>query len=139
MGFVLDTVHKLVFEEFFDADSGEFLEIRCTPLTFQEYVLLTSGEMSRDAHAEMFTAHLLSWNLQNRLPDGDVVDVAATPEGARSQDTAFLLRLMTEWAGQLGSVRGPLGGRSTGGPQSEEASIPMETPSGSPESSNMPS
>lgn len=139
MGFVLDTVHKLVIEEFFDEETGEFLEIRCKPLTFEEYIRLTSGDLSRDEQAEMFAEHLISWNLQNRGEDGEVTDVPATREGARSQDTAFLLRLMAQWGSQLGSVHGPLGRRSTGGPQSEEASIPMETLPESPGSSNMPS
>lgn len=132
MGFVLDNVHKLVIEEFFDEASGEFLEIRCKPLTLGEWFALINEQLEPEAKVELFTSHLVDWNLQQRGEDGDPVAVPATREGVDGLDVAFVLRLLNLWVRQLGSVHGPLGGRSTSGPQSVEASIPMEAVSGSP-------
>lgn len=139
MGFVLDTVHRLFFEEFTDDDTGECLEIRARALTMQQWLRLVGGGMTREEELQLFEEHLVSWNLQNRGEDGDLVDVPATPEGVRAQDAAFILRLMGSWGAQLGSVNGPLGRKSTGGSPSVEESIPMEPLSTSPEPSLTPS
>lgn len=138
MGFVLDTVHRLVFEEFID-DDGEALEIRVKPLALGRWIQLREGRLTPVETVDLFVEHLLGWNLQNRGEDGQEVDVPADAGGVRSQDLTFVLQLMTLWTERIYQVPAPLGQSSTSGPPSLEESIPMEASSPSPPSSSTPS
>lgn len=137
MGFVLDAVHKLVFEEYADEDGAE-LEVTVKPLTYAEWAALDTGNMTVEDAVQLFEEHLVSWNLENRDSDENVVPVPADGAGIRSQDAMFIKGLVDRWARKIVDVNRPLGRRSTSGSPSLEASIPMEPLSESPPNSNTP-
>lgn len=137
MGFVLDAIHKLVFEEYADEDGTE-LEVMVKPLTYGEWAALDSGNLTVEDAVQLFEEHLVSWNLENRDGGGDVVPVPADGGGIRSQDAMFIKGLVDRWARKIVDVNRPLGRRSTSGSPSLEASIPMEPLSESPPNLPMP-
>ena len=70
----------------------------------------------------MFVAEVVrDWNLEDN--DGQPIPVSA--EGLAAVPVDFLMRLVTEWAGQVGSVAAPLVSPSSNGRPSVEASLPM--------------
>lgn len=138
MGFVLNSVHRLVFDELLDED-GQPLEVRVKPLTFAEWAELDGGGMTVQAAVQLFIDHLVSWNLENGDDDGNTTPVPATAEGVKSQDAMFVNGLVGKWARKVVEVSRPLERPSTSGQPSLEASIPMEALSPNPESLPTPS
>ena len=70
----------------------------------------------------MFVAEVVrGWTLED--DDGQPIPVSAERLAAVPVD--FLMRLVTEWAGQVGSVAAPLVSPSSNGRPSVEASLPM--------------
>ena len=67
---------------------------------------------------------IVGWNLQH--DDGTPIPLSA--EGMQAVPFDFLMRLVTEWAGQVGQVPAPLVSASSNGKQSVEASLPMASP-----------
>ena len=80
--------------------------------------LAVLGELS-----EVFADALLDWNLED--PDSGE-PVPATLAGVKAQDTDFILPIIKAWFEGVAGVAGPLGPRSTDGPQSGPPPIPME-------------
>ena len=70
----------------------------------------------------MFVAEVVrGWNLE----DAEGQPVPLTSDGLASVPLDFLMRLITEWANQVGSVAAPLVSASSNGRPSVEASLPM--------------
>jgi hypothetical protein len=133
---------KLIFEDL----EFEGLEIRVHAATMQDFLAVTrwttgawvpgenidhaarlnimTGEW--ETICDRFADVLIEWNLER---DGD--PVPATREGLRSQVPDFVRAIIGAWTDSVTGVSRPLEKPSSIGDSALEASIPMETLSGS--------
>jgi hypothetical protein len=127
-------IHKLTFDDTQGDLAG--LEVRLHSLTVGQLLdmgrLADQAEQSRE-NTERFFADfaqcLVSWNVEDEVPDADGVGVQAIPatlDGVRSCDLDFITRITKAWMEAISGVPDPLDGGSNSGQQSPEASIPME-------------
>lgn len=145
MGYVRPaTVYKLIFE---DGDELAGLEVRVRSMTTGQLMDLTKAagrltglsggqvqldDLTGDDLAALdllfggFAAALVEWNLEENTGGGSPRPVPATLEGIRTQESPFILRLVTEWMKAAGGTPAPLAGRSTSGETPPGLSIPME-------------
>ncbi len=133
-------VHRLVFED----DTGDLagLEVRMYSMTIGQLMdlaaLADAADGDQNAGNQLFTdfaAALVSWNLEDEVPDDTGVGrrpVPATLDGVRSCDLDFIGRIVTVWMSKIAAVPAPLGAASPSGPPPVEASIPMVPLSPSP-------
>lgn len=127
------TVHKLVFDDTQGDLAG--LEVRLHSLSvgaLLDLSQLADGARSQQQDAERlfteFANSLISWNLEDEVPDDTGVGVRPVPatlDGVRSCDLDFVLRLVDAWMTAVAGVPAPLVGGSTSGGPSPEPSIPM--------------
>lgn len=132
MGYVRKPkVYRLVFDD----PDFEGLEIRMrSSVTTGQYLdieeLISSGQRDRAAVERMFSVFadmLVDWNLE----DDDGNPVPADLMALYSLDLGFVMSIIEAWTEVMVGVPAPLSNSSTGGDPLEEASIPMETLSGS--------
>jgi hypothetical protein len=144
MGFVRNKVYKLVFED--PQYDGLVVRARSMPIGDLRGLLTAVSGIDREAMTpedtlmlldeaamQPFARALVDWNLEDEA-DGTVTPVPATLEGIKSCDPELILTIVMVWMDAVMSVSGPLARRSTGGEPFQEASIPMEIGSPSPES-----
>jgi hypothetical protein len=125
-------VYRLVWPEGHD---NHGLEVRMRPLSIAELQQIGSMaelDLSSDAGPEamaalddmigLFASKLIGWNLD----DDQGEPVPATFDGAKAQDTDFVLELIDAWMTAAAGVTPPLPNGSTGGGTPLAASIPME-------------
>jgi hypothetical protein len=136
------TIYRLIFED----EDLDGLEVRVRGMTTGQLLDLTRAASSlvgkvggqvrvedlapsdMDSMDLLFSSladALVEWNLEEEV-DGAVLPVPATLAGIRSQESAFVFRLVSEWMEAAGGTPGPLGGRSTSGGTFPEVSLPME-------------
>lgn len=72
---------------------------------------------------ELFASSLVSWN----LVEEDETPVPTTYEGLLTQDTEFVMAIISAWSEAISGVAAPLAAASNSGETSPEVSIPMES------------
>ena len=118
-------VYKLVFQ---DEDLAG-IEITVRSLTTGQLIELQEAQQSgmHEKFTNMLAEKLVDWNVE----DEDGTPVPATLEGVRSMDLEFNNKVIDVWTDAVFGIRRPLSKPSADGQPSVEASIPMETLSGS--------
>lgn len=118
-------IYKLVFDD----PDYEGLEVRAKSLSIGKMRKFMRDRDSDDEAAmekslEVFEGCLVSWNLEEE----DGTPVPPNREGFDSLDVDFVMHLISVWMETITGVpdESPLHGKSSGGAQSLEASIPME-------------
>lgn len=121
-------VYKLDFAE----TEYEGLEVQVTGLTTGEYLdfLLLSGAVEEAGSGanetqgmlEMFSRHLLSWNLESE----DSEPVPADFDGIKSNDLTMNLRIVDAWISALSNVSEATEKKSLTGETGLVESIPTE-------------
>jgi len=130
MGFKATKKYHLVFDETTDLEgldvvvrgisTAQLLRIQKLGTGF------TAAKLDSGAFEEMvgvLSASIVEWNLE----DDDDQPVPTTVEGLMSQDPNVIMSIITAWTSAVGGISAPLGGGSTSGQPSLEASLPMET------------
>ena len=72
---------------------------------------------------EILSDSMIEWNVED---DGDQ-PVPTTVEGILSQDPDLIMTIISIWTTAAGGIKAPLGGGSTSGSASLEASLQMDT------------
>lgn len=130
MGF---TRKRKVYELDFEGTDYEGLKVKLSGLTTGEYldfVVLSAsasaegsdGNKETQGMIEMFSRHLLSWNLEDE--DGEAVP--ADLEGLKANDLSMNLVLVDAWIGAISGVSEAVGKKSSDGANPLVESIPME-------------
>lgn len=102
------------------------LVVRIRSLSMREMLNLRrpdeDSDLTDDSAVALFASKLVSWNLE----DEDTGEpVPPTLDGVLDQDNDFVLEMIGAWTAAAAGVSPPLGGSSTGGEPSLEASMPM--------------
>ena len=124
MGFKIAAASERRATLVFDGDyTGAEVTVR---LNVPMRVFIEARRVAASQDWEPFLAYFVAevvrgWNLESE--DGQPVPV--TSDGLASVPLDFLMRLITEWANQVGSVAAPLVSASSNGRPSVEASLPM--------------
>ena len=124
MGFKIAAASERLAVLVFEGDyKGAEVTVR---LNVPMRVFIEARRVAASQDWEPFLAYFVAevvrgWNLENA--DGQPVPV--TSDGLASVPLDFLMRLITEWANQVGSVAAPLVSASSNGRPSVEASLPM--------------
>lgn len=114
------------------ADDTEYAGLSVTVRTVNLRSLLKIRAASAEADdvevlAGLVADQLVEWNLEEE----DGTPIAPSREALLDQDFDFLMAIINEWNATVAGVSAPLEQPSTSGGKSLEASIPMETLSGS--------
>lgn len=121
-------LYDLTFEEFPD------LEMRCTGLPIGDLLEILQLAEALGAKPDKekaddlfgrFADHIVSWNYQ----DEDGNDLKPTLETLQGEDTDFVVKLISGWAGAIAGAPDPT--KAADGAAGVEASIPMSSPAGS--------
>lgn len=140
MGFKRRT-YTLTFEGDFEG-----LEVVTKPMSVETWLYLTGQSEDADDQTEktsaergaegirLFADALVSWNLEEE----DGTPVPTTREAIHDQEMKMIDTIVGAWTNAAAKVADPLPETSSDGEQSLEASIPMATPSESPEPSSVP-
>lgn len=124
MGFRLNRVYRLIFEDYPQLDGFE-VAIRST--TTEVAVGLRGLNMIEDSKkvADLLAEHVIEWNYKGT--DGEVLPIA--PESFLSLEQPLLTVIVREWYWAAVGISAPLERTSTDtSPSPEQESIPMETP-----------
>lgn len=133
------TVRRKILNLAFEDPEFEGLEVRAHAVSMGKILdvadqaeAMRGGAGLKDVRGllTMFADNLLTWNAE----DEDGMPIPVTGEGLLSQDPDWVIAVVLAWFDAMVSVPGPLDRRSTSGKPFPVASIPMETPSLSPES-----
>ena len=128
-----------IYRLIFDDPEYEGLEVRASSLTIRRMrELMNLQDTNTDDPAEagkatdkLFTTFadcLISWNLEDELGN----PVPATLDGIESQESDFILPVITTWMETISGATGPLDQTSSDGEPSLVESIPMEALSQNP-------
>jgi hypothetical protein len=120
-------VYKLDFE----GTEYDGLEVRVSGLTTGEYLDLvslsapgTEGGKETDGMLQLFSEHLLSWNL---IDDETDEPVPTTFDGIKSNDLRMNMAIVNAWTDAMVEVSAKTEKKSVTGDDPLVASIPMET------------
>lgn len=129
MGYKASKKYQLKFDE---STGHEGMEVTMRSISTAQLLRIqklgtgfTAAKLDPEAFEELvgiLVASLVDWNLE----DDDDQPVPTTVEGALSQDPDVILTIISAWTTAVGGVSAPLGGSSTSGSESLEASLQME-------------